>query len=333
MADIFTGLATTSVVEFSQTTTEVDEVRPPVVEDEGGCEIFLIGLFQNLPATVSIILPGPIELVCYSGTYGQGNSPLPLAPSVLKAVTPPLPIGGPYDIKVVQGDDEVTLAGALTVVARNWRTKVFGYRKLFPPWWKTGFRNLDVVDLLISELTTQVIPTLTPNVAEAFSFTPAVFNPTAVPLTWTSIGVALPGWASLNANTGEISGTPAPGDEGLLVGVQLEVTDGSAVVATNIFDIDVGVLPISVATVSSPLAATQAVPFSFIPDIDNPSGLPLTVTNIGTALPGWASLNASTGEISGTPGAPDVGTTSDIQLEITDGHSTVQTNLFDLEVT
>jgi hypothetical protein len=165
MADLATtGLANPAVTSFATVTT-LESVTPDVVEDEGGCEIYVLGIFQNLPATVSIVLPDLSELVCYSGTFGRGNAPLPLAPSVLKAVTPPLPIGGPYDVRVQQGASDETLSGVLTAVARNWRSGVLAFRRLFPPWYRTGFRRLDTVNLLVSSLTVQMVPDLDANIS------------------------------------------------------------------------------------------------------------------------------------------------------------------------
>lgn len=332
MADIFTGLATTAVLDFSPTVTQVDSIEPGTFEDDGGYEFFLIGLFKEEPAQVLIIVDGN-EIECYSGARGERNRPNPLAGNILRAVTPPLPIGGPYPVKVVQGLTEDTLFNAITVVARNWRSKVHELRRLWPPHYRTGRRNLNNTDLLHSALTVGFIPDQVAQVGVAFSLQPQTFNPLGAALTWTNVGTALPGWAMLDANTGEISGTPTPGDEGTFPGFQLEVTDGTTTVQTSVFELDVQVVPLTVEDIPTPQNATQGVPFSFIPTINNVSGFPLTVTSIGTALPAWVTLTSATGELSGTPGAPDVGTTVGHQLEITDGFSTIQTTLFDLTVT
>lgn len=70
--------------------------------------------------------------------------------------------------------------------------------------------------------------------------------------------------------------------------------------------------------------------FSFSPIVSNPDGGPLTfsVSN----LPSWASINRSTGEITGTPGAGDVGNYSGIEITATGGGDSVKSPAYSLQV-
>ncbi|MGD0502424.1 MAG: putative Ig domain-containing protein [Steroidobacteraceae bacterium] len=66
---------------------------------------------------------------------------------------------------------------------------------------------------------------------------------------------------------------------------------------------------------------------------------PTVVTTGGTAafsatgLPGWATINTSSGEISGTPASSDVGTTGNIVISAADGSATASLPAFQIMVT
>lgn len=82
------------------------------------------------------------------------------------------------------------------------------------------------------------------------------------------------------------------------------------------------------------------VAFSFTPVITDSLSLPLTITLASGSLPAQLSLNSSTGEISGTPDNADLvldsgdgpGVYVGIQLDITNGTLSAQTNVFSIEV-
>lgn len=78
-------------------------------------------------------------------------------------------------------------------------------------------------------------------------------------------------------------------------------------------------------------SATKGIAFSVNVAASDADGDTLTYSSTGTALPSWATLNTSTGEISGTPDAG--GTTTGIVISVNDGTTTVDSNSFDLDVT
>ncbi len=99
---------------------------------------------------------------------------------------------------------------------------------------------------------------------------------------------------------------------------------------------------------ASPSSASQS---SASPTI---SGQPITALNAGTAYmflptasdtngatltfaiqnkPSWATFNASTGELAGTPGAPDVGSYSGIEISVSSGAATSALPAFNISVT
>lgn len=79
---------------------------------------------------------------------------------------------------------------------------------------------------------------------------------------------------------------------------------------------------------SSSVVAGQA--YSFQPSATDPNGDQLTF--IVANLPGWATFNASTGRISGTPTASQVGAYSNITVSVSDGTSNTSLAAFSITV-
>lgn len=77
-------------------------------------------------------------------------------------------------------------------------------------------------------------------------------------------------------------------------------------------------------------SATVGVAYSFTPTATSPSGTTLSFS--ATNLPAWMSLNAQTGELSGTPGANNVGTDSGITITVSDGAQSASLPAFSVTV-
>jgi hypothetical protein len=77
------------------------------------------------------------------------------------------------------------------------------------------------------------------------------------------------------------------------------------------------------------IVAGQA--YSFRPTANDPNGDSLTFT--AANLPDWASINQSTGTVSGTPTSTDVGTYSGITITVSDGSATASLTAFAITVT
>ncbi|MBK9253353.1 MAG: hypothetical protein IPM70_16485 [Proteobacteria bacterium] len=87
------------------------------------------------------------------------------------------------------------------------------------------------------------------------------------------------------------------------------------------------------APLISGLPATNALAgagYRFAPTASDADGDTLTFSILNK--PAWASFSTSTGELSGTPRATDVGTTADIAIRVTDGTATVSLPTFSLSV-
>jgi len=88
----------------------------------------------------------------------------------------------------------------------------------------------------------------------------------------------------------------------------------------------------SAPTISGSPAATADVgaAYSFRPAAADVDGDPLAFS--ATGRPGWLQLNTSTGQLSGTPGASDVGSSGDITLTVSDGKASSSLTAFRITV-
>ena len=66
-----------------------------------------------------------------------------------------------------------------------------------------------------------------------------------------------------------------------------------------------------------PTSVQAGAKYQYIPLVSNPAGRPLTFDI--TSKPGWATFVPSSGELSGTPGNSDVGTSAEIEIGVSDG--------------
>lgn len=131
------------------------------------------------------------------------------------------------------------------------------------------------------------------------------------PYTWSVSQGSLPSWATLNASTGAITGTPnAPSNTTLT----FRVTDSNNVTTqTNSLNLVILVPPLSITTTSLPNATVGT---AYSATLQASGGAPPYTWSIASgALPAWASLNTNTGAITGMPNAS--GTTS-FTVQVTD---------------
>jgi Putative Ig domain len=80
---------------------------------------------------------------------------------------------------------------------------------------------------------------------------------------------------------------------------------------------------------SPPTSVTVGTPYSFQPEV-----LPSSagVTFVITQKPAWASFNAATGALTGTPTSGNVGTTANIKITASDGSSSASIGPFEIAV-
>ncbi len=159
-------------------------------------------------------------------------------------------------------------------------------------------------------------------VGAEYLFTPAATDRDGQPLTFSITNK--PAWVSFDEASGTITGTPAVADLGVHVEIVISVTDGIEYAFLPVFSIEVvpeqpppggGLAP--TISGSPPTSVQTGQRYSFRPTASDPEGQPLSFAVANK--PAWASFDAATGELYGTPSADDVGTHSGVSISVSDG--------------
>lgn len=174
-------------------------------------------------------------------------------------------------------------------------------------------------------------PVTSVTAGQAYRFQPTASDPDNNPLGYSIANK--PVWASFSTSTGELSGTPTIAQAGSYANVTISVSDGNATAALPGFSISVNA-PANTAPVisGSPVVSVKAgSAYSFRPTASDANGDTLTFAVAN--LPSWASFSASTGQISGTPTAANVGSYSNIVITVSDGRASATLPGFAITVT
>jgi hypothetical protein len=170
---------------------------------------------------------------------------------------------------------------------------------------------------------------------QPYAFTPSATDADNDPLTFSISN--RPSWAVFNASTGKIDGMPT---DGTFTNIVISVSDGQGTAWLAPFNITVqpGSNPPVVSGNRAPVisgtpqaAAMASQSYAFTPSSSDPDGDTLTFT-VGN-LPGWASFNAATGRISGTPTSVHVGAYNNIAISVSDGQTSASLPSFGITVT
>ena len=159
------------------------------------------------------------------------------------------------------------------------------------------------------------------------------FQPSATDSNGDALGFSIqnkPSWASFSTATGKLSGTPVAG---AYSNILISVSDGKASASLPSFGIAVsgGSSNTAPKISGSPMTALNIdSPYSFQPSASDSNGdaLSFSVAN----KPSWASFNSTTGKLSGTPSAADVGTYSNIVVSVSDGKTSAALPAFSIAV-
>jgi hypothetical protein len=163
----------------------------------------------------------------------------------------------------------------------------------------------------------------------AYDFQPTASDPDGDPLSFSITNP--PSWASFDAATGRLNGTPTVADEGTFANIIIRVSDGASTSSLAAFSITVTV-PNSPPTIGgTPGTQVNAgTAYSFTPTANDADGDNLSFSISGR--PAWASFSQSTGQLSGTPGTGAAGTYSNIRISVTDGTATATLAAFSITV-
>ena len=234
----------------------------------------------------------------------------------------------------------------------SWATFSYGTGGLYGTPTQTGTYS-DIQIFVTDGHVTKSLPkfsikvTSASNSAPKISGTPATsvvvnntysFKPTASDPDGNTLGFSIanrPNWASFNTATGQLSGKPTSSG----------YTDTNIIIAVSDGKLTTKLAPFSI-TVTSASSTSNSAPkisgtpikavnvgnaYSFTPTASDANGDKLTFSIANK--PSWASFSSTTGKLSGTPTAAQVGTYSNITIKVSDGKATASLAAFAIAVT
>jgi hypothetical protein len=169
-------------------------------------------------------------------------------------------------------------------------------------------------------------------VGQKYSFRPGSRDANGDLLSFTILN--RPSWLNFSYGTGQISGTPT--SAGTWSNIQIAVTDGKVRKALPKFNITVKSKSSSAAngapTISgSPLTSIKAgSAYSFAPTAKDPNGDTLTFGITGK--PAWATFSTTSGKLTGTPTAAQVGSYANVKIVVSDGKASAALATFTVNV-
>lgn len=166
-------------------------------------------------------------------------------------------------------------------------------------------------------------------VGAAYLFAPVASDADGDTLGFTIAGK--PAWASFDTKTGRLSG--APTTAATHSGITISVSDGKVTASLPAFTLAVTGTANRAPTISgAPTTSVNAgTAYSFRPTASDADGDTLTFSI--SNKPAWATFSTSTGQLSGTPTAANVGTTSGIVITVNDGKTSASLGTFAIAVT
>jgi hypothetical protein len=137
-----------------------------------------------------------------------------------------------------------------------------------------------------------------------------------------------PSWTTYDRTTGHLGGTPTAADAGTYSDISISVYNGSTWAALPAFSITVLIAPTISGTPATSVTAGTA--YSFTPTAKANNGGTLLFSS--DHRPSWTTYDNSTGTMSGTPTAADVGTYSDISISVYNGSTWAALPTFSITV-
>ena len=173
-------------------------------------------------------------------------------------------------------------------------------------------------------------PPTTVTAGSAYSFRPTASDPDGNTLRFSIQGQ--PSWATFSTTTGRLSGTPSTANVGASARITISVTDNVETVSLPGVTIQVNAPANRAPTISGNPGTSVNVgsAYSFQPSATDADGNSLTFSVANR--PNWATFSTSTGRLSGTPAAGDVGSTPGIVISVTDGTAIASLPAFALAV-
>jgi hypothetical protein len=174
-------------------------------------------------------------------------------------------------------------------------------------------------------------PETVADVAVAYSFQPSATDEDGDPVSFSISN--RPSWTSFNTTTGLLRGTPTAANVGDYSNIVISANDGTTTTSLASFAIKVrGPQNQSPVISGTPIRTIQvAQTYSFQPSASDPDGDKLTYSI--TNRPTWATFSTTTGRLTGTPAAANVGAYSNIVIRVSDGRASASLAAFSISVT
>jgi hypothetical protein len=173
-------------------------------------------------------------------------------------------------------------------------------------------------------------PATSVEINQDYAFTPSASDPNNDRLRFAISN--RPSWLAFNSKTGRLTGSPTPANIAKYSNIVISVNDGTTSIALPAFAIEVLDVGNAAPTISGTpgTSATVGQAYSFTPTASDADNNPLTFAIANR--PAWAGFNTSTGELSGTPAAGDVGTFANVLISVSDGRVTTSLPAFTIVV-
>jgi hypothetical protein len=178
-------------------------------------------------------------------------------------------------------------------------------------------------------------PPTAATVGTGYSFTPTYTVPHGDTATFLIFNK--PSWASFDRRSGRLTGTP--GKVGVSRNVRISLSAGRSFAWLPSFSITVsgtssggGGGSTSPPTISGqpPTSVNEGSSYSFTPTAHDSNGTPLAFSVV--SKPAWATFNTTSGMLTGTPAAANVGNYSGIVISVSDGKSSASLPSFSIAV-
>jgi hypothetical protein len=170
---------------------------------------------------------------------------------------------------------------------------------------------------------------------QAYSFVPSARDPEGKTLMFSIENK--PSWATFSTVNGALSGTPIGTQVGTYSSISIRVTDGALTASLPSFAISVTAAPAPAPQNRAPVisgtpltSVTAGSAYNFQPSASDADGNSLSFSI--SAKPAWATFSSTTGRLSGSPTATDVGSYANIVVSVSDGKASVSLSPFSITV-
>jgi hypothetical protein len=190
--------------------------------------------------------------------------------------------------------------------------------------------SIEVTDAPNEAPTIAGVPAPSVTEGQTYSFAPAAADPDGDVMAFSIQN--RPVWATFSPSSGRLYGTPGSTHVGSYSNIVISVSDGVASTALPAFAVQVTEAPNRAPVLSGTPSATAVTSrlYAFTPTASDADGDRLTFSITGK--PAWASFDAVTGQLSGTPSSAEVGTYSGIVISASDGQATTSLPSFAIRV-